>query len=511
MKRKLSSSSNEANSPEVGYVQGCLGEQEQSSSVLELEQSTGSAEVGGFLLAPHLSQALGMHPSEMLFRSMFYGTPQASRISDLITELLIEHEDLLCRVMGEGTGSILLGGGACSIALVDSSAATIQALIDSIEAPLSVVVPSEAVEGVGTVTNGQALGVPEVVAVAGVGDATYEQATSAPEQSNRYSCVGFVLPPDLALKLGMYPGQVLCRSMFYDTPQSDIVLDVVGQISEAQECLLRDQELERSGVVDQVSRVGYGNTDALIAANEELLQALMDSIESPLLTAVPPVIAVSSSSEEMSDEVERDRSIEVENERVLEIAREEMAEMERERLRVIAEIEARKREKDHVKVENVEREIQGRIDAREERARRVEIDVQERREAREAREAKARRIEQEMRGEDIEEERELVSRLEEELAKARAERLARAEIALRAEQEAKAEKEREKERERERKKAEKEKEKVEKAERKKEKEREKAEKEREKERKKAEKEREKERKKAEKERESRERAEREEA
>ncbi|WP_439097664.1 hypothetical protein, partial [Candidatus Ichthyocystis sparus] len=465
-----------------------LGEQEQSSSVLELEQSTGSAEVGGFLLAPHLSQALGMHPSEMLFRSMFYGTPQASRISDLITELLIEHEDLLCRVMGEGTSSILLGGGACSIALVDSSAATIQALIDSIEAPLSVVVPSEAVEGVGTVTNGQALGVPEVVAVAGVGDATYEQATSAPEQSNRYSCVGFVLPPDLALKLGMYPGQVLCRSMFYDTPQSDIVLDVVGQISEAQECLLRDQELERSGVVDQgVSRVGYGNTDALIAANEELLQALMDSIESPLLTAVPPVIAVSSSSEEMSDEVERDRSIEVENERVLEIAREEMAEMERERLRVIAEIEARKREKDHVKVENVEREIQGRIDAREERARRVEIDVQERREAREAREAKARRIEQEMRGEDIEEERELVSRLEEELAKARAERLARAEIALRAEQEAKAEKEREKEREREKESRERERESRER-ERKKEKEREKERKKAEKDRERAEKE-----------------------
>ncbi|WP_176695545.1 hypothetical protein, partial [Candidatus Ichthyocystis sparus] len=147
MEWKLSSTSNEEINPEEGGCrQGVVDEQAQQSSALALEQSTGSAEAGGFPLAPSLAQSLGMKPGEMLFRSMFYGSPQASYISDLAAQLLNEQEELVRHELGEGTSSAVRSSdGGYNLALMASNEATIRALMDSIEAPPFAVVPAEEV------------------------------------------------------------------------------------------------------------------------------------------------------------------------------------------------------------------------------------------------------------------------------------------------------------------------------------------------------------------------------
>ncbi|WP_092403506.1 MULTISPECIES: hypothetical protein [Candidatus Ichthyocystis] len=50
---------------------------------------------------PHLALSLGIRPGEMIFRSMFYGTPQASHISSLAAQLIDTHEALVRREIGE--------------------------------------------------------------------------------------------------------------------------------------------------------------------------------------------------------------------------------------------------------------------------------------------------------------------------------------------------------------------------------------------------------------------------
>ncbi|WP_176696863.1 hypothetical protein, partial [Candidatus Ichthyocystis sparus] len=149
MKRKLSSTSSEASSPEGNYYrQGSANEQMQTSSVLDLAQNTESADAEGFVLDQHLAQALGMHPGEMIFRSMFYGTPQSSRISSLAAQLIDKHEELVRREIGEGTSSTVRpSDGGYNLALMASNEATIRALLDSIEAPQLAVVPSVVIEG----------------------------------------------------------------------------------------------------------------------------------------------------------------------------------------------------------------------------------------------------------------------------------------------------------------------------------------------------------------------------
>ncbi len=264
MKRKLSS----AGSSEGVYDQGGVDEQVQLSSALELEQSTVSAEAGGFVLAPHLAQKLGMQPGEMLFRSMFYGTPQASHISNLAMQLLTEQEELVRRELGEGTSSAVQSSdGGYILALMASNEATIRALLDSIESPPPTVVPEVAVEDVGTVR---------------------EQLPDASEESTRDPDAGFMLAPDLALSLGMQPGQVLHRSMFYGTPYAPYISNLAMQLLNEQEDLVR-RELG-DGIVSAVQSSGDGVILDLIESKAVTIQALLDSIEAPLPTIVPEVI-----------------------------------------------------------------------------------------------------------------------------------------------------------------------------------------------------------------------------
>ncbi|WP_139057455.1 hypothetical protein [Candidatus Ichthyocystis hellenicum] len=91
-----------------------------------------------------------------------------------------------------------------------------------------------------------------------------------------------MLAPDLAQSLGMQPGQVLRRGMFYSSPRSNAVLGIISQLSEIREYLLHNQELERSGAIQREIGASCEDAAALIANNEELLQALMASIEAPL-------------------------------------------------------------------------------------------------------------------------------------------------------------------------------------------------------------------------------------
>ncbi|WP_176695645.1 hypothetical protein, partial [Candidatus Ichthyocystis sparus] len=134
MKRKLSGS--EASSPE-GVGQSSVDEQAQPSSTLELEQGAVSAEARGFILEPNLALSLGMRPGEMIFRSMFYGSPQASNVSVLVNQLLEKQEELFNCGPGEGTSSGTHYNTLKTLSLIESNAAAIQALMDSVEAPTS--------------------------------------------------------------------------------------------------------------------------------------------------------------------------------------------------------------------------------------------------------------------------------------------------------------------------------------------------------------------------------------
>ncbi len=291
MKRKLlRSASSEASSPEGVYRQGNVDEQAQQSSALELEQSTGT-EGRGFLLEPRLAQALGMCHGEMIFRSMFYGTPQAYHISNLVTQLLNEQEELVRNELEEGTSSFVWpSNNGYTLALMASNEATIRALMDSIEAPPSVTVgPEEAVVEVANTTYWQT---PEALAVEGVG-IEHEPVPNTSEQSTM-GCEGSILAPDLALDLEMQPDQVLRGGMFYNT-QPGVVLEKIKRLSAIREGLLHNRELERASVTQEEIGVGLENIATLITTNEELTQALIGSIEAPTAT---PILIESESEEE---------------------------------------------------------------------------------------------------------------------------------------------------------------------------------------------------------------------
>lgn len=351
MKRKLSSTNSEPSSPSNNDVLGNVDEKVQPLSELELEQSAGSSNTGGFLLAPHLARSLGMQSGEMLFRSMFYGTSRASLISNLAVQLLNEQEELVRRELGEGTSSaIRLGDSGGALAFMASNEATIQALLDSIEAPQFAVVPAVIVEGVDTI-GGKEPSEPKAVEVVdamywrepgsdlsesvsleGV-DSRYWQAPSASEQSTRDCNEGLMFAPDLSLEPGMYHDQVLCQNTSYGTPQSNIFLGMASQLPAVQEDLLCNQALERSVATQEVIRFGYEDTAALMAANEELMQAPMTSIGLPSFTAVSKVVVVDSeevlADENSLEKLEEGRLIDLDNEEILRIARKEMVETER--------------------------------------------------------------------------------------------------------------------------------------------------------------------------------------
>ncbi|WP_092460773.1 hypothetical protein [Candidatus Ichthyocystis sparus] len=126
-------------------------------------------------------------------------------------------------------------------------------------------------------------------AVETAGASAYWQAPGAVEtagasaQSARGHEKGVISAKDVALELGMRPGQALRRSMFYNTPQYDTVLNIINRLSVIREGLLRNLELERAGLIQEEIReeVGYKDTTVLIRSNAALMQSLIGSIETP--------------------------------------------------------------------------------------------------------------------------------------------------------------------------------------------------------------------------------------
>ncbi|WP_242641520.1 hypothetical protein [Candidatus Ichthyocystis sparus] len=446
MKRKLSSTSSGESSLN-GNDGGSSNGQVQQSSALELEQSTGSAEEEGFPLDQHLAQIMGMLPGEKLFRSMFYGSPRAPYISDLVDQLLSKQEELLRRgQLGEGTSSSTQHDMSESLSLARYNARVIRALVSSIEAPASLIIGG----GVGAM-HGQAPGAshgqgpsashwqdpgashwqdpgashwqapgashwqdpgashwqapgashwqapgashwqapgashwqdpgtshwqdpgtshwqdpgtshwqdpgashwqdPGASHWQDPGASHWQGPSAPPGRSTIDSDTGFVLEPYLASALGMQPGEGLFRGMFHGTQQSRVVLGMIDHLSGIQGDLLRNQELERAGVMTQgESRLGYGNTASLIATNEELLAALMASIEGPTET-VPSVVVDSNS----DSESESRTLAELEEERSRRLARSQ-ARLERKKAEqgvVLALCTAKLREKDLREVKN---------------------------------------------------------------------------------------------------------------------------------------------------------------
>ncbi|WP_176696862.1 hypothetical protein, partial [Candidatus Ichthyocystis sparus] len=234
-------------------------------------QSTRSS-YEGFMLTPDLAIELGMQPGARLFRSMFYGTPQSDVVLELVSQLSEMRENLLISQTLEIASATQKGISVDyenTAALIAANEELMQALMGSIESPSFTVLPGVAVEVV---------------------DTTLRQVPSAPGQSTIDHDEGFMLTPDLAIELGMQPGQVLRRSMFYGTSQSNIVLKIVSQLSAIREDLLHNQELEISGAIQDETSIGCENIAALMATNEELIRALVGSIEAP--SVVVPTIAV---------------------------------------------------------------------------------------------------------------------------------------------------------------------------------------------------------------------------
>uniref|UniRef100_UPI001146DDA4 hypothetical protein n=1 Tax=Candidatus Ichthyocystis sparus TaxID=1561004 RepID=UPI001146DDA4 len=347
MKRKLSSTSNGESSLNDNNG-GNSGRQVQQSSALELEQSTRSAEEEGFPLDQHLAQIMGMLPGEKLFRSMFYGSPRATYISGLVDELLSKQEELLRRgQLGEGTSSSTQHDMSGSLSLAKYNARVIRALVSSIEAPASVITGG----GVDAVY-GQAPGAPHWQDQ----NAPHRQGPSAPGQSTIDSDAGFILAPYLASTLGMRPGEELFRGMFHGTQQSRVVLEMINHLSEIQRDLLHNQELERAGVMTQGEfALSFEDTSSLIATNEELLEALMASIERPTET-VPSIVVDSSSNSDSDSETELERRTldKLEEERNLRLARSQ-ARLEKEKVEqgvVLALRAAKLRETSLMEVKN---------------------------------------------------------------------------------------------------------------------------------------------------------------
>ncbi|WP_092411586.1 hypothetical protein [Candidatus Ichthyocystis sparus] len=307
-----------AEAPDVVQMDGADTRGQSSSA-----QGHGSATLGagvGFVLEPHLALSLGMNPGEALFRGMFHGTPQVSRVSALVAQLLNRQEVLLRHGTGEGTSSATQRSATEVADLIESNAITIRALMDSTEEPTFTAVPE---------LHGHVQDSPEAVVEVSTNN---QVPISAPEQSFTSSEEGFMLlAPDLASALGMTPGERLLRGMFYGTQRSNVVLEIVGQLLALREDLLRSQALEEANVAIQEG-IGLDceTTAVLIATNEKLLQALVASIEEPSFTALSTVTVIDSE-EESVKRLEEERSVKTGNENILIMAEEELANVERRR------------------------------------------------------------------------------------------------------------------------------------------------------------------------------------
>ncbi|WP_175330599.1 hypothetical protein, partial [Candidatus Ichthyocystis hellenicum] len=276
------------------------------------------AEVG-FVLEPHLARELGMQRGEMIFRGMFYNTQRAFRVSRLVSRLLSEQEELVRRsLLGDGTSSVIRysGEGVVFSPLIKSKAATIQALVSSMEAPLPAIVPAvieissdEDLEEGKAVEHGTRAaeldnrgklreaaesesekgklgrGSVEVPAVVVVDDVdTRGQSSSAQGHSSAVpgAGVGFLLEPHLARELGVQHGEMIFRGTFYGTPLAPLVSQIINRLLSEQEGLVRRGLLgEGTSSVVQSSGDGVVFSD-LIKSNAATIQALVSSIEAPL-------------------------------------------------------------------------------------------------------------------------------------------------------------------------------------------------------------------------------------
>ncbi|WP_176696403.1 hypothetical protein, partial [Candidatus Ichthyocystis sparus] len=217
-----------------------------SSSELDLEQGAVSDNVEGVVLPPHLARSLGMSPGSRIFRSMFYGTPQAPLVSSLAAQLLDEYEATVSRALGEVTSSFAQSSDGDFALRMDFIERTIQVLLDSIEAPQPQVAPAVVVEG---------------------GDTTHWQApgSSAPEQSTG----GSVLAPDLArLEQRMYTIHLLRRSMLRSAPPPKTVKKREGKEEKLRRKEQEKEEKLRKKRQEKEKRLGEKEANKEIAATK---------------------------------------------------------------------------------------------------------------------------------------------------------------------------------------------------------------------------------------------------
>ncbi|WP_242641650.1 hypothetical protein, partial [Candidatus Ichthyocystis sparus] len=213
----------------------------ESSS--ELEQSS---EVG-FILEPHLAQILGMGPGESLVRGMFFGSERTGDVLCLINQILEVHEDM---VHGESEEGASGGYDPC---LAESNQLLLEALMSSIEGP------AEVEDNVDIQSGGLS-------------------SSNASKHGEEERAEGFVPDPSLAQILGMNPGELLVRGMFFGTEKASFVSNLVDQILDN---MIRRELGEGTSSARLETAGDLENAVALEVSNSLLVQALMDSIEAP--------------------------------------------------------------------------------------------------------------------------------------------------------------------------------------------------------------------------------------
>ncbi|WP_242641522.1 hypothetical protein [Candidatus Ichthyocystis sparus] len=115
----------------------------QQTPIVAKQSGRGSPSHGGLILPADLAQSLGMQPDQMLFRGMFYNTPQSNTVLGVINQLSEIQLDLLrnleLEIAGVARQEVIGPGCENTASLITTNEELLKALKASIEAPTALV------------------------------------------------------------------------------------------------------------------------------------------------------------------------------------------------------------------------------------------------------------------------------------------------------------------------------------------------------------------------------------
>ncbi|WP_092487440.1 hypothetical protein, partial [Candidatus Ichthyocystis hellenicum] len=115
----------------------------QQTPIVAKQSGRGSPSHGGLILPADLAQSLGMQPDQMLFRGMFYNTPQSNTVLGVINQLSEIQLDLLrnleLEIAGVARQEVIGPGCENTASLITTNEELLKALKASIETPTALV------------------------------------------------------------------------------------------------------------------------------------------------------------------------------------------------------------------------------------------------------------------------------------------------------------------------------------------------------------------------------------